>query len=157
MAQLVGHCPKKQKVISSFPSTCLGCGFVPPSRAYMGGNQLMFLSHQWCFSSSPSSSLPFFLKINFFLNGIKYVWWRESLISPSVFPYNYLPNYVTRKVYNSVHLMLWDISYYLKIYLGLHLNSLSISSCPFSKNVLKSFPSFTFLFIMLPFTLSPKT
>ena len=54
VAQLVGHCPAKQKVVDLIPSqgTCLGYGFGPQVGMHKRGNQ--------CFSPS----FPLSLKVN---------------------------------------------------------------------------------------------
>ena len=64
VAQLVGHCPAKQRVANSIPDW----GALPGwwvqllVGAYARGNQLMFLSHTEVLSLSPSPLLS--LKIN---------------------------------------------------------------------------------------------
>ena len=66
VAQLVEHCPTKQKVPGSIPSqsTCLGCRPVPIWGVCARGNQIDVSLTHWCFFPSASPSLALSLKIN---------------------------------------------------------------------------------------------
>ena len=65
VAQLVGHSTAKwRNQFDSWLGHMLGLWVLFLVRAHTRSNQLMFLSHIWCFPPSLSPSLPLFLKRN---------------------------------------------------------------------------------------------